>query len=176
MQLTRHTDYALRLLIALAAAGDARVQIAEVATAHRISLAHLKKVANHLAHLGFIETVRGRGGGLVLARPAEQINLADVICATEPGTTLVQCGGCGLLAGGCRLPGIFGQALGAFREVLSRYSLAELMRQPTSLVELGQAPAASISGTTSEAAASKRSSTSLSRATDSTFSPSRSVT
>lgn len=133
MQLTRHTDYALRLLIHLAHADGQRVQVGEVARLHDISLTHLKKVANELAHLGFIETTRGRGGGLQLARPASAINLADVICATEPGTTLVQCGGCGLLRGGCRLPSIFGEAFAAFRDVLARYSLAELMRQPDSL-------------------------------------------
>jgi Rrf2 family transcriptional regulator, nitric oxide-sensitive transcriptional repressor len=118
MQLTRHTDYALRLLIHLAHADTQRVQVGEV------------------AHLGFIETTRGRGGGLQLARPASEINLADVICSTEPGTTLVQCGGCGLLRGGCRLPSIFGEAFAAFREVLARYSLAELMRQPESLAAI----------------------------------------
>lgn len=131
MQLTRHTDYALRLLIHLAHAGGAgRVQVAEVADAHRISKTHLLKVANHLAHLGFIETVRGRGGGMQLARPAGEINLAEVVCGTEPGTTLVQCGGCGLMAGGCRLPGIFGEAFAAFRDVLARHSLADLMERP----------------------------------------------
>lgn len=130
MQLTRHTDYALRLLIHLATTDADRVQVGEVARAHGISQTHLLKVANHLAHLGFVETVRGRGGGVRLARPATEIGLADVICATEPGTTLVQCGGCGLLAGGCRLPSIFRQAFGAFRDVLARYTLADLMEAP----------------------------------------------
>ena len=129
MQLTRHTDFALRLLIHVAARPDERVQIADVASAHAISRTHLMKVANRLAHLGFIETARGRGGGIRLARAAEDINLAEVVCATEPGTALVQCGGCGLLAGGCRLPSIFGEAFAAFRDHLAKYSLADLMRQ-----------------------------------------------
>ena len=130
MQLTRHTDYALRLLIHLAEAGSERVQIADVAKAQRISQTHLMKVANHLAHLGFVETQRGRGGGVRLAREPRDINLAEVVCGTEPGTALVQCGACGLMAAGCRLPSIFGQALGAFQDVLARYSLAELMAGP----------------------------------------------
>ncbi|MFA7586749.1 MAG: Rrf2 family transcriptional regulator [Novosphingobium sp.] len=134
MQLTRHTDYALRLLIHLAAHPDERVQVADIAHAHGISLAHLKKVANQLAHMGFIETMRGRGGGIQLARPATEINLADVVCATEPGTTMVQCAGCGLLMQGCRLPSIFGEAFGAFRAVLAKYSLAQLMKQPGEFV------------------------------------------
>lgn len=129
MQLTRHTDYALRLLIYLTHSGEERVQIADVAKSHDISKAHLLKVANHLAHCGFIETTRGRGGGVRLARPAQDINLAEVVCATEPGTALVQCGGCSLLPGGCQLPGIFSHGFAAFREVLARYSLADLMKE-----------------------------------------------
>ncbi|MGE3692144.1 MAG: Rrf2 family transcriptional regulator [Novosphingobium sp.] len=129
MQLTRHTDYALRLLIHLAGKPGELAQIADVARAHGISRAHLMKVANHLAHLGLIDTVRGRGGGVRLARPAEEINLADVVCGTEPGTSLVQCGGCGLLGGGCRLPSIFGEGLAAFLDVLRQYSLAQLMER-----------------------------------------------
>ena len=136
MQLTRHTDYALRLLIHLAANEGARVQIADVASAHDISRTHLMKVANHLAHSGFIETARGRGGGVRLARPASEINLAEVVCATEPGTTLVQCGGCTLLRKGCGLPAIFGEAFAAFRAVLARYSLAQLMAEPVALESL----------------------------------------
>ena len=129
MQLTRHTDYALRLLIHLAAKPGELAQIADVARAHAISQAHLMKVANHLAHLGLVETVRGRGGGVRLARPAAEINLADVVCGTEPGTAMVQCGGCGLMSGGCRLPSIFDEGMAAFIAVLRKYTLAELMQQ-----------------------------------------------
>lgn len=129
MQLTRHTDYALRLLIHLAGKPGELVQVAEVARVHGISQAHLMKVANHLAHLGMVETVRGRGGGVRLSRPADQINLADVVCGTEPGTAMVQCGGCGLLRGGCNLPSIFGEGLAAFIDVLRKYTLAQLMKQ-----------------------------------------------
>ena len=71
--------------------------------------------------------MRGRGGGVRLARPPEEINLAEIVCGTEPGTALVRCEGCGLLAGGCRLPSIFGEGLAAFVEVLRKYSLAQLM-------------------------------------------------
>lgn len=144
MQLTRHTDYALRLLIHLSHAGDGvRVQVAEVADAHRISKAHLLKVANHLARLGFVETIRGRGGGLRLARRPSAINLAEVVCGTEPGTTMVQCGGCGLMAGGCRLPGIFAEGFEAFRAVLARHTLADLMARPDAFFAPPQAAAAS---------------------------------
>jgi len=138
MQLTRHTDFALRLLIHLAIRKDERVQIADVAKEHAISRTHLMKVANHLAHLGFLETVRGRGGGIRLARDPGEINLAEVVCSTEPSTTLVQCGGCGLLRGGCRLPGIFAEGFAAFRDVLAKYTLADLMSRPEKLSALFQ--------------------------------------
>lgn len=129
MQLTRHTDYALRLLIQLAGNPSGLVQIADVARHHGISQTHLMKVANRLSHLGMVETVRGRGGGVRLARPAEEINLADVVCGTEPGTPMVQCGGCRLLKDGCHLPSIFGEGMAAFIDVLRKYSLAQLMKQ-----------------------------------------------
>lgn len=130
MQLTRHTDYALRLLMHLAQQDGARVQIADVANLHAISKTHLMKVANELSHLGFIETIRGRGGGIRLARPAAQINLADVIWGTEPCTQLIQCGVCGLLPAGCRLPGIFAKGTAALRAVLADYTLADVMGDP----------------------------------------------
>jgi Rrf2 family nitric oxide-sensitive transcriptional repressor len=125
MQLTRHTDYALRLLIFLAGKAGERVSIADVAAAHKISRSHLMKVANHLAHLGFVETVRGRGGGITLARPAAEINLGAVITGTEPDNDLVNCGSCGIV-GACRLPSIFDEGLDAFHTVLAKYSLADL--------------------------------------------------
>jgi len=129
MQLTRHTDYALRLLIHLAGMPGELIQIADIARHHGISQTHLMKVANRLSHLGMVETVRGRGGGVRLARPPEEINLADIVCGTEPGTPMVQCAGCQLLKGGCQLPSIFGEGMAAFIDVLRKYSLAQLMKQ-----------------------------------------------
>jgi Rrf2 family nitric oxide-sensitive transcriptional repressor len=128
MQLTRHTDYALRLLMYLTDLGEERTSIAEVADAQMISRTHLMKIANELAHRGFIEAVRGRSGGIRLARPPEEINLGDVIRATEPNCGLVDCTGCRLIRR-CNLPGIFDQAQSAFHAVLARYSLAELVRE-----------------------------------------------
>ena len=128
MQLTRHTDYALRLLIYLTDIGERRASIAEVAQAQAISRTHLMKIANALAHGGFIDASRGRGGGIRLARPAGEINLGEVVRATEPGCGLVDCTGCRLVRR-CNLPGIFDRALGAFNDVLAQYSLAELVRE-----------------------------------------------
>ncbi|MDG2002928.1 MAG: Rrf2 family transcriptional regulator [Novosphingobium sp.] len=126
MQLTRHTDYALRLLIHLAGYEKERVQIAEVAEAQGISRTHLMKIASELAHAGFIEAVRGRGGGIRLARDAAKINLGDVIRVTEPGCALIDCTDCRLVRI-CALPGILDEAKSAFHAVLARHSLADIL-------------------------------------------------
>ena len=127
MQLTRHTDYALRLLIELATLRDDRALIADVAARQGISRTHLMKIASALAHAGFIETHRGRHGGLKLARPPQDINLADVVQAMEPGCDLVDCTGC-MLVRVCTLPGVLDDALKAFQDVLGQYSLADIVR------------------------------------------------
>jgi len=129
MQLTRHTDYALRLLMHLAAAGGGRSQIAIVAEAQDISRTHLMKIANALSRAGFIAAVRGRGGGIALARPAEEINLGAVIDAMEPPCPMVDCGSCRLV-GCCTLPAVLDEASSAFRQCLARYSLADICRAP----------------------------------------------
>ena len=129
MQLTRHTDYALRLLIYLAGIGDGLSQIAAVAEAQDISRTHLMKIANELSRAGFIAASRGRGGGIRLARPAAEINLGAVVEAMEPRCLMVDCGSCKLIRR-CSLPGVLDQAGTAFREVLSRYTLADICRTP----------------------------------------------
>ena len=128
MQLTRHTDYALRLLIYLAGVQGRRAQIAEVAEAQAISRTHLMKIANQLAHAGFIQAVRGRNGGINLGRDPKDINLGDVVRVTEPGCALVDCTGCRLVSR-CNLPGVLDKAAMAFQAVLSGYSLADLIRE-----------------------------------------------
>ena len=125
MQLTRQTDYALRLLIYLAA-HERRVSIAEIAAAHGISRTHLMKIAHLLTTRGFVAATRGRGGGIALARPAGTIRVKDVIRATEPPCPLVDCSGC-RLARRCRLEPILGAAMAAFWRVLDAYSLADLV-------------------------------------------------
>lgn len=129
MQLTRHTDYALRLLIYLAGIGEGQSQIAAVAEAQAISRTHLMKIANELARAGFIAAARGRGGGIRLARPAEEINVGAVVEAMEPRCPLVDCGSC-LLVKRCSLPAVLDEADAAFRAVLARYSLADICRTP----------------------------------------------
>jgi Rrf2 family nitric oxide-sensitive transcriptional repressor len=126
MQLTRHTDYALRLLIHLAGIGEERVLIAAVADEQGISRSHLMKIANELARAGFIEAVRGRGGGIRLARDPGEINLGDVFDVTEPRCEMVDCGSC-RLASRCRLPAVLARAQNAFRAVIATTSLADIL-------------------------------------------------
>lgn len=137
MRLTVYTDYALRLLMYLAAAPERRPTIGEVAKAYGISKAHLTKVAHQLGVAGFLATVRGRGGGLTLARPAETIRLGDVVRHAEPDLALVPCfeaggGGCPILPC-CGLKGVLAEARAAFLAVLDRSSIADLTARPAAL-------------------------------------------
>jgi Rrf2 family nitric oxide-sensitive transcriptional repressor len=137
MHLTLHSDYALRVLMLLAMEPDQLHTIEEIARRYRVSRNHLMKVAQTLAQGGFIESLRGRGGGLRLARPAQAINLGAVVRATEDGFTLVECfdhatSNC-TVAPACGLRGPLDEALRAFLAVLDRYSLGDLIRNPASL-------------------------------------------
>ncbi|MCK8784041.1 Rrf2 family transcriptional regulator [Roseomonas sp. NAR14] len=91
MRLTVYTDYSLRMLIHLAAKEGELATIGEVAAAYGISQHHLTKVAHRLGVAGFVTTVRGKGGGLRLGRPAAAIRLGEVVRHTEPDMALVPC-------------------------------------------------------------------------------------
>ncbi|ACI51292.1 transcriptional regulator, BadM/Rrf2 family [Gluconacetobacter diazotrophicus PA1 5] len=141
MRLTLHTDYALRTLIYLGTRTDRLVSIHEIAQAYGISENHLMKIIHRLGRGGFIETVRGRGGGLRLARAADAIRIGDVVRYTEEDMALVGCmqgddpsapdaRPC-VLADACRLKGVLGEALGAFTAVLDRYTLADMITERT---------------------------------------------
>lgn len=119
----------------LAVNGDRYATIAEIAAAYRISEAHLMKVVHQLGVAEIIETVRGRRGGIRLARPAESINLGAVVRRTEADLALVPCfdsAGCCMIGESCILSKVFQEALAAFLAVLDRYTLADLVipRQP----------------------------------------------
>jgi Rrf2 family nitric oxide-sensitive transcriptional repressor len=136
MRLTRHTDYALRLLMLLAIEPDDIHTIEETARRYRVSGNHLRKVAQTLIQGGFVDAARGRGGGLRLGRPAEKINLGAVVRATEDSLDLVECfnrenNAC-VVTPACGLRGPLQQALQAFLGVLDGYSLADLIGNPSS--------------------------------------------
>jgi Rrf2 family transcriptional regulator, nitric oxide-sensitive transcriptional repressor len=133
MQLTKFSDYALRVLMYTHGAGGRRVTIEETAAAYHISRAHLMKVVNSLTRAGYLTALRGRSGGVVLARPAEDIRLGEVVRATEPGFAIVECfsgiNQCAL-AGRCRLARALDQALTAFFVELNQHTLASVALKP----------------------------------------------
>ncbi len=128
MRLTRYTDYAMRVLLYLAARQDRLCSIAEIAGAYGISQNHLMKVVSDLAGAGYLVSVRGRSGGVRLARPPSEINIGAVVRHTEDGFDLVDCGSC-IIAPACGLTGALAQALAAFMKVLDGYTLENLMNK-----------------------------------------------
>lgn len=150
MRLTLYSDYALRILMYLGLRGEERASIQEIATAYGISAHHLTKVVQRLGRAGFVTTVRGRGGGLRLAKPPEEIRIGPVFRCTETDLALVGCfadlqactiGGC------CGLQPLLQEALEAFLAVLDRATLADLIcqRQAMMLHRLGLPPAGAAS-------------------------------
>jgi Rrf2 family transcriptional regulator, nitric oxide-sensitive transcriptional repressor len=130
MRLTTLSDYALRLLMHVARHPDRLCTIAEVAAHHGVSEAHLMKVTHRLAQGGFLRTVRGQGGGMRLARPADAIRIGDVVRHTEADLALVECFATGsrcTLTGDCRLADVLRQASDAFMSVLDATTLADVL-------------------------------------------------
>ncbi len=143
MRLAAFTDHGLRVLLCVALAPEGRTTIAEVAQRLRLAENHVVKVVHGLGRLGFLANARGRGGGLRLAAPAASINVARVVAATE-NWDIVECfdsehNSCSL-AGSCRLEGVLHEAIGAFHDVLSRYTLEDLAQHSRSAVALRLVP------------------------------------
>jgi len=133
MQITQHTDYALRVLIYLASNEERLATVQEIAERFDISRSHLTKVVNGLIHSGFVEGLRGKGGGLRLARPSAEIGVGDVVRQMEGEPVLVECFGeesqC-VLSNNCRLKGALKSALKAFFTELDAVNLADLVGKP----------------------------------------------
>jgi Rrf2 family nitric oxide-sensitive transcriptional repressor len=130
MRLTTFTDYSLRMLIYIAAAGGERPTIAAVARAYGVSERHMVKVAHVLGRAGWLKNTRGRGGGIALALPPSEINIGRVIRLTEGGDMLAECfdrthNEC-RIAGSCRLQKILRDAMEQFYRELECYSLEDL--------------------------------------------------
>ena len=131
MRLPRFTDYSLRVLIYLGQHNDTRVTINQISESYDISKNHLMKVVSNLTRLKFVIAQRGPGGGIQLNRPPEEINLSDVINATErnlpklqatrpPGTIPAEADK--------RLGSFLQQALQAYLEALGRFTLADILQ------------------------------------------------
>lgn len=145
MRLTVYTDYALRVLMFLALRENQLATIAEIAESYDISRNHLMKVAHQLGVAGYVETVRGRGGGLRLAKPVEAIGLGEVIRYTEPDMAIVACfeplGTPCTISPCCVLRRALKKARDAFVAVLDDYTLGDLVQPRGQLTALlGIAP------------------------------------
>jgi Rrf2 family transcriptional regulator, nitric oxide-sensitive transcriptional repressor len=126
---TRHADFALRVLMYLRVAPGRRASIAEMATAHRVSHNHLDKVVARMSEAGLVTTVRGRGGGVQLARDPETITVGDVMRAMEDDFAVVECLGPARycqVAGVCGARSVFARALSAYFGVLDGATLEEI--------------------------------------------------
>jgi Rrf2 family nitric oxide-sensitive transcriptional repressor len=131
VQLTRFTDYSLRVLIHLGNHPDTLATVATIAGVHDISRHHLTRVVHQLGLKGYIDTVRGKGGGFSLARPPAQIRIGDVVRDMETGFELAECfrpgnSTCRLMPD-CTLKSILAEAGNAFLATLDRYTLADLV-------------------------------------------------
>jgi len=135
MRLTAMTDYSMRLLMYLGAHPDRLCTIAEVARVHGISEPHLMKITHRLAQAGWVETTRGKNGGMRLARTPQEIPLGAVVRDMENDLAIVECLGSAttncILAGQCGLTRIMQGALDQFMAHLDGYTLADIL--PASL-------------------------------------------
>jgi Rrf2 family nitric oxide-sensitive transcriptional repressor len=147
MRMTYRTDYALRVLIYLAMRPGHVCTVNDIAETYDLSRNHLIKVAQTLRDLGFVETSRGRSGGIRLALPPGDIPVGDLVRATEDDFSLVECmmaqGNNCRISPGCMLKGMFAEALAAYMAVLDRYTLADIVRNRAvlaGLLGLGEHP------------------------------------
>jgi Rrf2 family nitric oxide-sensitive transcriptional repressor len=129
MQLTLHTDYALRVLIYLRLKGDSLATISEIADFYQISRNHLVKVVHQLASHGFIHTTRGKHGGMRLARSADLISVGEVVRKMEPNFNVVECFSaanrpCAVVSL-CALKSLLYRGMNDFLASLDRFTLAD---------------------------------------------------
>ena len=133
MKLSLFSDYALRILM-FAAIKGASFRVDEVTAAYGISRNHVAKVIHTLAQLGYLETRRGRGGGIQLARPAAEIHIGKLVRQTEDQPVIVECfdpatNTCPI-SGSCLLKGVLAEAVNAFYATLDRHTLQDLVSGP----------------------------------------------
>jgi Rrf2 family nitric oxide-sensitive transcriptional repressor len=140
MRLTYQTDYGLRLLMYLAVRDGETCRVADIAESYGISRNHLLKVALRLGKLGYVTTLRGRAGGIVLALPPEDINLGQVVRQMEDSLALVECMGAQgskcIISPACKLRGVINKALNAFLSVFDTHTLADIVGNSDDLFDL----------------------------------------
>ena len=128
MKITRYTDYALRVMVYLANAPEGLVAIHTLAQACDAPENHIMKVTPTLVRGGFVKSMRGRGGGLKLARPPEEIRLGDIVQVTEGKLDLGDCAEC-TLTDCCKVKRALAQAGDAFLAALNEYRLSDMLGQ-----------------------------------------------
>ncbi|MEQ2525916.1 Rrf2 family transcriptional regulator [Bacillaceae bacterium CLA-AA-H227] len=141
MKLTNYTDYSLRVLIFLALKKDGELStIQEIADTYHISKNHLMKIIHQLGQLGYVETIRGRNGGIRLGKDPKEINIGEVVSKTEEDFYIVDCfkegGSYCVLTPACKLKHALHEALQAFINVLSGYTLEDLVVNKEELQQL----------------------------------------
>lgn len=131
MRLLISTDLALRVLMRLSTAQNEHVSTDVLARELVVSRNHLHKIVQYLTEAGFVRTMRGRSGGVILARPAEEIRVGDVVRGHEQDQALVECfrsdGGACTLLPRCRLRSMLATAKEAFYQHLDQYTLADCL-------------------------------------------------
>lgn len=143
MQLTRHTDFSLRVLIYLSLnKSEKLVTINEISEHFKIVKNHLTKVVNHLAQKGYVETIRGKNGGIRLAKQPAEIKLGDVVQAMEMNLEVVDCTKplCPLI-NNCKLKRVLNEAKKSFLSTLNNYSIKDLNNEPETMKNLLHFPA-----------------------------------
>ncbi|MDA8364479.1 MAG: Rrf2 family transcriptional regulator [Gammaproteobacteria bacterium] len=155
MRLTVFSDYTLRVLIYLGLCQGRRVTIEQIASAYGISRNHLTKVVNLLATSGYVDTSRGKGGGLRLKVSPGEVSLGKVLRESESDSALVECfkreGSQCRIAPACAAQRILGQAEAAFYRFLEAYTLADLLQPQRGLsATLGLSPKGKSAGSQSE--------------------------
>ncbi|MGH1352876.1 MAG: RrF2 family transcriptional regulator [Methyloligellaceae bacterium] len=131
MQLTLYTDYSLRVLMFLGANPERLCTAGEISEFHKLSRNHLVKIVHNLVKLGYVESVKGKGGGMRLSGKPDEINLKKLILEIEPNFNLVECfdsetNTC-RMAGACGLQGVLNHAFDSFAETLSTYTLKDII-------------------------------------------------
>jgi Rrf2 family transcriptional regulator, nitric oxide-sensitive transcriptional repressor len=130
MRLTYYSDYSLRVLLYLTTQNEKLSNIKEIADVYQISKNHLMKITHNLGKLGYIETIRGRNGGIRLAKKPEDINVGEVVRKTEEDFYVVECfdkdhNTC-VITSVCSLKHMLNEALDAFLSVLDKYTLEDI--------------------------------------------------
>ena len=141
MQITRYTDYSLRVLIYLAINQDQLTTISDIAKSYGISKNHLMKIVQQLNQQGYLLATRGKNGGIKLNRPAEKINIGQLVREIEGENKLVECFGSDnqcVITPSCQLKNIFAEAQDNFFKTLDAYTLSDLLgpKQQNNLITL----------------------------------------